>query len=130
MRAAGKLLPAINESGARSGEVQDAVRLVAEAPDPAHLFKRYGGRPGRRDVMMDTRRSRDIDGRFLSGLPKEVRIALEMASHEEQERRALEGELALLEAAWREAEEVAQIADDMFLPQGATERLEELRRKA
>jgi hypothetical protein len=38
-------------------------------------------------------------------------LALEMALHEEAERRALEGELAALEAAWREAEEIAQIAD-------------------
>jgi hypothetical protein len=38
-------------------------------------------------------------------------LALEMALHEEQERRALEGELSLLEAAWREAEEIAAIAD-------------------
>ncbi|HEX8272352.1 MAG TPA: hypothetical protein VF615_06840 [Longimicrobiaceae bacterium] len=38
-------------------------------------------------------------------------LALEMALHEETERRALEGELAALEAAWREAEEIAAIAD-------------------
>ena len=31
-------------------------------------------------------------------------LALEMALHEESERRALEGELAILEAAWRDAE--------------------------
>jgi hypothetical protein len=34
-----------------------------------------------------------------------------MALNEESERRALEGELATLEAAWREAEEIAAIAD-------------------
>jgi hypothetical protein len=34
-----------------------------------------------------------------------------MALTEESERRALEGELAALEAAWREAEEIAAIAD-------------------
>jgi hypothetical protein len=38
-------------------------------------------------------------------------LALEMVLNEEAERRALEGELAALEAAWREAEEIAQIAD-------------------
>ncbi|HEX8693565.1 MAG TPA: hypothetical protein VF746_14175 [Longimicrobium sp.] len=38
-------------------------------------------------------------------------LALEVALHEEEERRALEGELTLLEAAWREAEELAAIAD-------------------
>src|SRR5690606_3642640 len=38
-------------------------------------------------------------------------LAFEMALHEEAERRALEGELAQLEAAWREADEIADIAD-------------------
>ena len=44
------------------------------------------------------------------------RLALEMAVHEENERRALEGELALLEAAWRDAEVIAQISDDDLTP--------------
>ena len=44
-------------------------------------------------------------------LPHADRLALEMALHEESERRTLEGELAALEAAWREAEEIARIAD-------------------
>jgi hypothetical protein len=39
------------------------------------------------------------------------RLALEMAANEDVERRALEGELSELEAAWREAEEIAAIAD-------------------
>jgi hypothetical protein len=34
-----------------------------------------------------------------------------MALHDESERRALEGELALLEAAWRDAEDIARVAD-------------------
>ena len=36
-----------------------------------------------------------------------------MTLHEESERRALQGELATLEAAWREAEEIAAIADSL-----------------
>jgi hypothetical protein len=50
----------------------------------------------------------------MSLMPVE-RLALEMAVHEEAERRALEGELAKLAAEWKEAEEVAAIADDMFV---------------
>ena len=50
-----------------------------------------------------------------------------MASHEESERRALEGELALLEMAWREAEEVAAIADDLLVGDSVRRRLESLR---
>ena len=44
-----------------------------------------------------------------------------MALHEEQERRALAGELAELEAAWRRAEEIAAIADDLLLPESVDE---------
>lgn len=44
-------------------------------------------------------------------LPARSVLALEMALHEEFERRALEGELALLESRWREAEEIAGVAD-------------------
>jgi hypothetical protein len=38
-----------------------------------------------------------------------------MALHEEQEMRALMGELLDLELAWREAEEIAEISDNMFV---------------
>ncbi|HEU4993304.1 MAG TPA: hypothetical protein VFT29_00710 [Gemmatimonadaceae bacterium] len=135
LMAAAKLLPAINESGAKAPEVQDAVRLVTDVSEPAQLFRRYT--PGTEfSGSMSTggmrrRRGGIVDGsaHVLTSLPKEVRIALEMASHEEHERRALEGELALLEAAWREAEEIAKIADDMFLPASAADRLRELKQK-
>ena len=53
-------------------------------------------------------------------MPRPTRLALEMALHEEQERRALEGELWILEQAWKEAEEIAAIADNLLLP-AATE---------
>ena len=39
-----------------------------------------------------------------------------MALHEEAERRAIEGELADLELLWRDAEEIAGIADSLLLP--------------
>jgi hypothetical protein len=58
----------------------------------------------------------------------EQRLALEMVSHEAAERRALEGELAELESAWREAEEVAAISDALFVPQRVLERIEQLQR--
>jgi hypothetical protein len=51
-----------------------------------------------------------------------------MSLHEEDERRALEGELYLLEDRWREAEEVAAISDDMFLPAGVSAMLQKLKR--
>jgi hypothetical protein len=60
-------------------------------------------------------------------MPVATRLALEMATHEESERRALEGELYLLEEAWKQAEEVAAIADDMFLPASVDADLARLR---
>jgi hypothetical protein len=54
-------------------------------------------------------------------MPAADRLAPEMACHEEAERRALEGELKALEAAWREAEEIAGIADSLALPPGVNE---------
>ena len=56
-------------------------------------------------------------------LPLVDRLALEMAANEDTERRAMDGELNELERAWRDAEEVAAIADGMF---GANQ-LEEFR---
>jgi hypothetical protein len=53
---------------------------------------------------------------MIQKLPYPVRLALEMATHEEAERRALEGELAELERAWREAEEIAEISDNLLIP--------------
>lgn len=61
-----------------------------------------------------------IQGRPLPNpprsLPRVQTLALEMALREEVERHALQGELRLLESAWREAEEIARIAD--ALPDG------------
>lgn len=50
----------------------------------------------------------------LLDVPLVDRLALEMAAHEESERRALEGELGELEEAWREADEIATIADALL----------------
>ena len=84
-------------------------------------LKGYGGRFSCR------MRPADGDGtgfriqveKFIGNMPEPTRLALEMALHEEQERRALEGELWLLEQAWRDAEEIAAISDDLLLPEGA-----------
>jgi len=50
----------------------------------------------------------------LLDVPLVDRLALEMAAHEESERRALEGELAELAEMWREADEIATIADALL----------------
>ena len=127
LKAAGKLLPAVNEDGAKAKDVQSAVQLVGDVGDPTRLFEKYAGAAGASARTRMHPRVNDALGHRFINLPTEVRLALEMAAHEEQERRALEGELAVLEAAWREAEEVAKIADDMFTPSDTEARLEELK---
>ena len=57
----------------------------------------------------------------------ESRLALEMALHESTERAALEGEPHALEAAWREAEEIAVMADDLLVPPAVADSMRRLR---
>jgi hypothetical protein len=128
LKAAGKLMPAFNEEGAKQKDVQSAVKIITEVSDPNQLFDRYAGIAGRSARPKIQPSINESPGHQIGALPREVRLALEMAAHEEQERRALEGELAILEAAWREAEEVAKIADDMFTPADTDARLEGLRK--
>jgi hypothetical protein len=50
-----------------------------------------------------------------------------MVTHEDDERRALQGELAALEERWKEAEEIAGISDNMFLPSSVTDWMSRIR---
>ena len=124
VRAAGALLPLVNRSGGSAADVQRAVGIVEEAESPERLFataaRTLAARSG--SGFGDTRRRTS-----LKRVPLTTRLALEMAAHEETERRALEGELYLLEEAWKQAEEIAAIADDMFLPQSIDADLVRLR---
>jgi hypothetical protein len=124
IRAAGAILPRLNQSGGSARDVQRAVSLLEDAPDPGRLFGQVAGvaRPARF-------RSRMSVDNALKSIPVAQRLAMEMAAHEEAERRALEGELHILEAAWRDAEEIAHIADDMFLPASVDEELARLKRQ-
>ena len=126
LRLAGQVLPQINAAGASRAKVQDAVKMLEHHGDPMEFF--------RHEARSVTRRAPGADGNltsaaYIANFPMEARLALEMAAHEEQERRAMEGELALLEAAWRQAEEVAKIADELLLPEAAGRKFDELRAK-
>ena len=61
--------------------------------------------------------------RTVRELPGYVRLALEMAAHEEQERRFLTLHLSVLQDAWQEAERIAAIADDLLLPDWIRDRI-------
>ncbi|MEZ4377978.1 MAG: hypothetical protein R3B35_06805 [Gemmatimonadales bacterium] len=103
----GRTLPVFERGRPAATEVTEATRLLeVTMGDPARLFPYVAGRP----LRFETRRSFP-----LGGVRPELRLALEMSAHEETERRALEGELKLLERDWREAERVARIADGLAL---------------
>ena len=112
LSAGGRLLARANWLGGAGRLVQSAVSQIDEIGDAdgflhktAARFSRFHGRR----MMAKYRRVG-----AMSLMPVE-RLALEMAVHEEAERRALEGELAKLADEWKEAEEIAAIADDMFV---------------
>lgn len=64
----------------------------------------------------------------LASMPPAVLLAVEMAAHEQTERAAMEGELAKLAEEWRDAEEIAAIADNMFVPESVQKWIDERRR--
>ncbi|HSJ32132.1 MAG TPA: hypothetical protein VK933_11905 [Longimicrobiales bacterium] len=114
-RASSALLPAMNRFGGSKSEVREAVSQIERDGSPAAFMERAAHVPGVREPVPIALR------------PASIRLAIEMAVHEDVERRALEGELASLESAWREAEEVAAIADDLLLSRRVSAALDRLR---
>jgi hypothetical protein len=122
----------VNEGGGSRAVVREAVDRLVAADTPEHLVRDtvrrgfdLGGAlaatpllqvPGLFRVQRRKARRRSRPDGPGPALRAPELLALEMALHEETERRALAGELAALEAAWREAEEIAAIADS--LPDG------------
>lgn len=109
------LLPAINHAGASRRHVAGAVDLLERVPD-ATGFAAYAAR-----------HATQTHARNLRALPYPLRLGLEMATHEENERRALEGELTALQEEWRRAEELAGISDQLLLPESVGQKLESLK---
>ncbi|CAN5675529.1 hypothetical protein BH23GEM10_BH23GEM10_01430 [soil metagenome] len=130
-----RAMVAYNHRGAKLAEIEAALRSIEQAGG-AHEFA-YNAAASNAVLTRSVVRSpaggggsslREVLGTFKGEvipvtpyradftdrrprLAKTDALALEMALHEEAERHALEGELAALEAAWREAEEIAHIAD-------------------
>ncbi len=136
-RIASILLPKVNRYGASRKAVQEAVGEIEQVGGPEAYMERLTSlagdytRPNQRKSKgwWSTGEAENFHKHGLFGLPGPHRLALEMALHEEAERRAMQGELAELERAWREAEEVAAISDSLTLPQSVTEELERMRRR-
>ena len=117
-RFASTILPRINASGGKKDTVQRAVRKIESVGHPDRFLVNVAGR--------NSYEYQGVPG-YIDKMPRTTKLALEMALHEEQERRALEGELWLLERAWVEAEEIAEISDSLLLPENADEFLRQHR---
>jgi hypothetical protein len=92
----------VNRKGASRDALKQADGILSQAGSVERLLAEAAA--GRASLG-------DHAGRHFDALKGPGALAFEMALNEESERRALEGELAALEAAWREAEEIAAIAD-------------------
>jgi hypothetical protein len=125
LRVAGQILPAMNHQGASKKKLKEAIALIEQQPDADSFFRAAAKvvEPPSWDYL----RHSDSHG-TLEHLPREILLALEMLSHEESERRAMEGELRVLEEAWREAEEIAAISDNLFLPTEISSQLAKMKR--
>ena len=117
MHVATVLLAGANRYGGSGGDVRRAVDQIEDAGDASSYLRKASRAVEWREghVMSRLNEIRGIGGLHL--MPTE-RLALEMSMHEESERRALEGELHLLADAWREAEDIASIADGLLDPPG------------
>jgi hypothetical protein len=110
-RTLGRILVAINSDGGNELDVSRAVDLLGRYDGLGSFLSRTASatdrRRGRRYWFDDS-----LVGAIKNRAPS-ARLALEMALHETTERAALEGELQALAEAWKEAEEVAAIADSL-----------------
>ena len=119
-RVTGLIMPAVNRGGGSRRTVQDAVAVLEQWGSTRACLHRLTSASTRSSAL-------PLSPKPLARIPAPTRLAAEMALHEEQERRAIEEDLAVLEAAWREAEDVASIADNLFVPETVERQLNELR---
>jgi hypothetical protein len=123
-RQAGVLIVHANRRGGTRKQVQAAVDRIQEAGSAEAVVASMATHRQPPPVWKKESAVRDVEP---FGMNPERRLAFEMALHEEQERRALEGELKALEQAWQNAEEIAKIADDLLLPESAEQWLRKQR---
>jgi hypothetical protein len=114
LAAAHLFLPAINSRAARKRTIGEAVATLDAMTTPTQLFPHV------------LKHSASL---HLERLSHPILLGLEMAAAEHEEREALENELAKLETAWRHAEEVAAIADNLGSGHELDRKLHELRHR-
>ncbi|HET7566286.1 MAG TPA: hypothetical protein VFJ96_14885 [Gemmatimonadaceae bacterium] len=133
LRIASHVIPAVNRFGGSRQTVAAAVGEIEQGGGPERYVEQLARRAESSTAVTGRAhqygRRGSIGRTGLYGLSTVDRLALEMALHEEAERRAMAGELAELERAWRDAEEIAAIADDLLVPSGVRATLERMRGK-
>ncbi len=137
-RAAQQLLPTVNRFGGSKTKVRDAVAWLESSGGPEAALHQLARERGAAELRLTGKKlKKPLDPMKLEvskqrgalhTLDITHRLAFEMALHEESERRAMQGELAALEAAWRDAEEIARISDALLEPEAVRTRLSELKR--
>ena len=134
-KVAAAVIPKVNRFGGSKQSVADAVAEIEREGGPeAYLDNLTRVSLGwTRRPLENKRRRRTMDFEFkhgLFGLPPAHRLALEMALHEESERRALQGELLELEKAWQDAEEIAAISDSLLVSPGVSDTLARIKKNS
>ncbi len=127
----GKLMARANRRGGKKETIEQAVRRIEAVGHPeAFLLEatKEATRLREEKAKGSQKKRKKTDAGSLAKLPGEIRLAVEMATQEEAERRAMEGELAILEEAWRQAEEIAGIADNLLVPPSIEEFLKDVKR--
>lgn len=119
----GRVLTAVNHRGADSNLLEVALGKLAQAGTAARYLHRLGGTDAEpaEGWSLELRRWKDSwclakagkkgSYEYSTVVEEPLTVAMEMALQEELEREALAGHLAQLKHAWREAEEIAAIAD-------------------
>lgn len=123
VRALATILPAINGGGGSKSSVRNAVDLLASSPNLGETLRK--GTSGFKDSNKFFRLT--AEQTFIRYFPPHVRLAMEMSVHEEDERRAMEGELRELEQRWKDADTVAKIADELLLPESIERDMEAMK---
>lgn len=124
LHAAAKILARMNAFGGTERQIRGAVAFIEDVRSVERAFGAAASVPGYYPSAFGFDRDRTI----VRTMRPELRLALEMAAHEQTEREACEGELEELEAAWREAEEIAAIADALLIPESIEDWIQQHRR--
>jgi hypothetical protein len=134
-RIASIVVPKANRFGGNRQTIADAIGHIDDHGGSEAFLAHMAKTARQLAPPIETKRQRRwgayqwrrIHQHGLLGLPGTQRLALEMALHEEAERRAMLGELEELERAWRDAEEIAFISDNLLVPESVDSTFKKLK---